>query len=265
MKTGKVVLVYFTATDTTLKVMNSVVEQLDADVIMEFNVTTGIIGNPEEVNLSENDVLLVGAPVYSGRIPEIAAREFAKFKGKNTPAVIAAVYGNRAYDDALLELADLVKENGFNPVAAGAFVAEHSIFPQVATNRPDTQDIEKIEAFGRDCKALLESIEDINAVPELEIPGNRPYKEAKRPALHPVANDNCVACGQCVDECPAGAISCEDPRITNFDLCISCGRCIGLCPNGGRGYEGDMYMMGGAKFAQANGARKEPEFFFPKL
>ena len=265
MKTvNKVFLVYFTATETTIKVLNSVVEQLDASVIMEFNVTTGIVGNPESITLSENDLLLIGAPVYSGRIPEIAAKQFAKFKGSNTPAITVAVYGNREYDDALIELADLVKSNGFKPVAAGAFVAEHCIFPQVATSRPDAADLAKAEQFGRDCKALLESVDDIAELSELEIPGNRPYTAANRPKLHPASNENCTGCGQCVDECPAGAISRENPRITDFDLCISCGRCMKICPNGGRSYSGDMYKMGGAKFAEANAARKEPVVFMAK-
>ena len=41
-----------------------------------------------------------------------------------TPAVLVVVYGNRAYDDALLELSDIATGAGFVPLAAGAFVGE---------------------------------------------------------------------------------------------------------------------------------------------
>ncbi len=86
----------------------------------------------EVIHLSENDLLIVGMPVYAGRIPAIAIDALNKFKGNKTPAVIVCVYGNRDYDDALLELKDIVQNNGFS-----SFPPRHSLL-----NIPFSQQLE---------------------------------------------------------------------------------------------------------------------------
>ena len=73
----------------------------------------------------------------------MAVDAFEKIKGDKTPAVLVCVYGNRNYDDALLELKDISEANGFVPIAAGAFIARHSIFSDVAVGRPDKEDLHK--------------------------------------------------------------------------------------------------------------------------
>ena len=46
-----------------------------------------------------------------------------------------------------------------------------------------------------------------------------------------VISDDCVACGTCMDMCPAGAISEGDIYVIDPDTCISCGSCAEACPN----------------------------------
>lgn len=41
-------------------------------------------------------------------------------------AIPIVLFGNRNYDDALIELRNLLEEDGFNTIAAGAFVGEHA-------------------------------------------------------------------------------------------------------------------------------------------
>ena len=53
------------------------------------------------LEISSEDVLLFSMPVYGGFIPQSCAKMARNLKGSNTPAIIAAVYGNRHYDDAL--------------------------------------------------------------------------------------------------------------------------------------------------------------------
>jgi ferredoxin len=43
--------------------------------------------------------------------------------------------------------------------------------------------------------------------------------------------DLCVACGNCADECPNGAITIEDVAVIDADKCVDCGRCIDICPS----------------------------------
>ena len=55
------------------------------------------------LDLSHDEVLLAAVPVYGGRVPAIALERLKKITGHDTPAIPVVVYGNRDYDDALLE------------------------------------------------------------------------------------------------------------------------------------------------------------------
>lgn len=204
---------------------------------------------------------LFAAPVYAGRIPAIAAQQFHKIKGKGRKCVVIAVYGNRDYDDALVELCDLATENGFTVIAAAAFVAQHSIFPKVATSRPDAADMEKIAAFTARVKELLSGDKSLDIT---RVKGNRPYKTPAPIPLIPAADKKkCRECGKCYRECPAGAISKEDYHITDAEKCISCGRCIAVCPDNARHFGGLKYKMIAPIFQKKCSASREPECFLP--
>ena len=261
MQTSKNSLVYFSATYTTKKVMQTIVKQFGGNVI-EHDITQDTLKN--EIVLGDDNLLIVGAPVYAGRIPEIALRSFGKFKGNNTPAVIVCVYGNRDYDDALLELKDTVESNGFKVISAAAFIAQHSIFPKVGLHRPDEKDIAEIEKFGNKSAALLESIKDISALQEVIAEGNRPYKTPGKIPLRPKGDKKCNGCGTCVKLCPAQAILADKPRKTN-KICIACGRCIVVCPQKARNFGGLLYKFAGGKFTKANADRKEPLIIYASL
>jgi ferredoxin len=46
-----------------------------------------------------------------------------------------------------------------------------------------------------------------------------------------VINEECIACGVCMDECPVEAISEGDPiYVIDGDLCTDCGACLEVCP-----------------------------------
>ncbi len=96
------------------------------------------------MDFGPDDLVLFGVPVYGGRIPSPAVQTLRRMQGSRTPAVLVAAYGNREYDDALLELADIAAANGFIPFAAAALpIAEHSIMHSVAAGRPDATGCEK--------------------------------------------------------------------------------------------------------------------------
>ena len=81
--------------------------------------------------------------------------------GNNTPAVAVCVYGNRDYDDALLEIKDTLNGNGFRTFAAGAFIGRHCIFPKVAEGRPDASDLEKLPHSARDVPNCLPMLPEL--------------------------------------------------------------------------------------------------------
>uniref|UniRef100_A0A7T8BB54 4Fe-4S binding protein n=2 Tax=Breznakiella homolactica TaxID=2798577 RepID=A0A7T8BB54_9SPIR len=179
-------------------------------------------------------------------------------KGKNTPAIAAVVYGNRAYDDALLELTDILTDNGFVVIGAAAFVARHSIFPEVARGRPDTADKEILRNFARQCGNRLETIASQG---HITVKGSRPYREAPPLPLKPSGNSRCNSCGACVKICPVGAITAEEPRKTDKAACITCTACIYVCPQKARSFRGLTYKLAGGAFRKKCSSRKEPELF----
>ncbi|RVU55034.1 EFR1 family ferrodoxin [Anaerosphaera multitolerans] len=213
----------------------------------------------EEVTFEKNELVIFAFPVFAGRLPAICLEKIAKFKGKDTPAIGVVVYGNRDYEDALVELVDILKENGFKTIGAGAVIAEHSIFPTMAKGRPDEKDREQILNFSNKCKDMLSLIsEDM----KIEVKGNRPYIDSKPIPLIPKGNSKCIKCGACVKICPVGAISIDDPKKTDKKKCISCTACIYICPERARGFSGPMYAAAAKTFESKNKERKEPEFFY---
>lgn len=206
--------------------------------------------------LNEDDVAVIAVPSYGGRVPTTAAARLSKCRGNGARAVLMAVYGNRAYEDTLLELQDTVKEAGFKVVAAIAAVAEHSIAHQFATDRPDAQDQQLLETFTQSIKEKLASGE--LSAPHL--PGNRPYKTSSV-SMVPKATKACVSCGLCAQKCPVQAIDRLHPQNVDKKACISCMRCVTICPQHARTIHPIMQFAAGLALKKACSQRKEAELF----
>ena len=251
-------LIYFSPASSTQKVARILGESLGTPFI-EHDITQGI---PEALVLDPDDKVIFAMPVYSGRIAYFATQLLARIRGSRTLAAIVCVYGNRDYDDALLELLHISEKNGFIVIAAAAIVARHSIFPEVAETRPDEQDRIKIDEFGKRCIIEFGKDHNSNLIPPLRIRGSRPYRAPGEIPFIPEGNRKCTKCGTCVNVCPVGAISAENPRETEKNLCISCTRCIVACPVNARKFRGLMYKLAYRKFKSKYAERKEPELYF---
>lgn len=206
-----------------------------------------------------DDIVVFVAPVYAGRVPALAAERFLAVNGHGQKAVAIVVYGNRDYDDALVEMCDIISARGFKLIAAGAFIAQHCIFPKVATCRPDASDEKKLARFASLVRERIISGKplDLNMVK-----GHRPYKKPTGVPLHPQADKKkCNSCGTCAAQCPTGAINAVDPRKTDAKKCIACCRCINVCPQDARSFGGLLYKVAGWKFFKDNSRRLEPEWF----
>lgn len=251
----RLICIYFSATDTTRKYVKAFSEALCQPIDININLADDLsIEMPE---IGQQDMVVVAAPVYGGRLPSQVASRLKELNGSHAKAVAMVVYGNRAYDDALLELTDILKEANFDILGAGAFIGQHSIFPKVAALRPDDQDFARLNYFAGECKRLMQN--GSNECPDVK--GKRPYKKAGGVPLHPSGNSaECNRCGKCVEHCPVEAIRAETPYLTDGSRCMSCGRCIMICPKHTRRYSGMKYKLIGAIFAGAFSKRKEPEF-----
>ena len=255
----KITTVYFSATYTTRKVVEHIANRL-GDEINVYDITND--ASNDEVILSKDELLIVGIPVYAGRVPTMAIERIQRFKGKGTRAVALAIYGNRDYDDALLELSDILSTNGFQVISAGAFIAQHSIFPKVGANRPDEKDYQEMNVFADETKKIFEM--DNKKLLPIHVRGNRPYKIPGSIPIFPSATKTCKECGKCAKLCPVGAIPLEHPKEVDETKCIKCGRCIVVCPTQSRKFQGMAYTMASMKFNMAYKERREPDMFFAR-
>lgn len=250
----KAVTLYFSATYTTRRVAEAVAKHL-SDEVVTYDITNDAATN--EVAIPADELVVVGVPVYAGRVPAMAVKRLRRFRGDNTPVVVVAVYGNRHYDDAVLELHDIMSECGFRTVAAGAFIAQHSIFPKVGAARPDAEDMADIKVFAEKISELLHG-----NFGDISLPGNRPYKVPGGVPIWPTASKKCTACGACARLCPTGAIDPESPKGVDKTKCIKCGRCIVVCPAKARRFYGIKYSLAAARFNSAFATRRENEMWY---
>lgn len=178
-----------------------------------------------------SELVVVAAPVFGGRIPSIVAEKLNELDGSGKKAVTLAVYGNRAYEDALLELNNILTEKGFQVVASAALVAQHSMAPEVGKGRPDEQDIADIHNFADKVSDKLER--DIES--NVKVSGNYPYKNGMSMPVTPISLPSCNQCGKCGAVCPTGAIHMENGCVvTNLEKCILCMACVKACPEHAR-------------------------------
>lgn len=251
-------LVYFSPAFSTREIVRLVGRSL-AETQKEYEITHGI----SAPLFFEEDPVIIGIPVYAGRVPAPAVKALEAIRGNgNTPAILVAVYGNRDYDDALLELQHLTEKNGFRTVGAGAFIARHSIFRQVAAGRPDEKDRRIIDTFAQECLRKLQDKSHLAPSHSVAVKGNEPYKIPGKLPLFPDGDEKCTECGICFTECPAEAIPSDNPRITVTERCFVCTRCISVCPAEARGFHSEMFLAAGKQFESVNAMRKEPELFF---
>lgn len=260
MNLSTVTAAYFSPTDTTKKAVEAIAQGISPD-FKRLDLTPAA-SREQSYSFGPEDLLVIGAPVYGGRIPLQEAEAIRAIHGNCTPVVLAAVYGNRAYEDALLELRDLLSGQGFIPVAAGAFIGEHSFGNVIAAGRPDQDDLDKCADFGRRIASQLKeaSLGDFS----LQLPGQYPYKArgAQSGLVHQVSGD-CIRCMRCASVCPTGAISREDPAEKDMSLCIKCQACAKKCPKGARIVpDGMIETMVEKLSAMCGPGRKEPELFF---
>lgn len=251
-------IVFYSPTGTSRKIARAIGDGLRLSQLSEFDITF----SPKNLVIDNTNTLTVFVvPVYGGRVAITALERMHSIKGNNSLAAVVVVYGNRHYDDALIELRDEVEKMGFIPVAGAAFVGEHSFSTKempVAAGRPDMYDISMSEHFG---KEVVDKINSVVSFGKLHVPGNYPYRErSPKQNVAPVSTDDCNACGVCVDYCPTGAIELNDRGeiTTDTSKCTLCCACVKSCPHNARVFETPFTKILFENFRE----RKNPEFFF---
>jgi len=266
MEVKQVKLIYFSATGTTQKVLESIAKGMTVEDVEHINLTLPE-GAQQTIPPFSDELVIIGAPVYGGRLPVDALNRFKQLRASKTLAILIVVYGNREFEDALLELKNLAIELGFNPVAGGAFIGEHSFAAKdvpIANGRPDSMDVQKAMDFGAQIKDKVTALQSPDAQIDLEVPGRFPYEAsgARPMAVSPVTKEDiCTVCGTCAGVCPTAAISINGSVATKIELCIRCCACIKNCPEGARVMENSDWKKIANWLNENCSTRKEPQIF----
>ena len=210
----------------------------------------------EDICLESDSLAVIAMPAFGGAAPQLALDRLSRIHGNGALCVIAAVYGNRAYEDTLVLLEDYAQTAGFQVIAAVSAVAEHSIIHQYAAGRPNSADCQELAAFGR--QILQKAISGNLSVPE--IPGNRPSKHSET-GMVPNVKHSCTSCGLCVKECPTRAISLDNPKMADKAKCISCMHCVAICPKKARKCSKLLSFIAGRKMKNVCSGRKENRLY----
>ena len=249
MKLKGIAAVFFSPTGNTRKAVveiADVIARREGIAVREIDFT--LPGAREEVRKFEaGELVIFGTPVYAGRIPnKILPAVQTLFEGNGALAVPVVTFGNRSFDNALIELRIELEQHGFHTVAGAAFVAEHVFSNKLAAGRPDEKDLELIRRFAGDVAEKIKGLEEgpLDGMAEIPAPAAvkgiepvpayyRPLQEDGSPAnflkAKPKTSDSCNDCGICARVCPMGSISPEDYR-TVTGICIKCQACVKSCP-----------------------------------
>lgn len=232
----------FSPTGGTERICDAIAEGFRSESKVEKHDILPLSQAGKAYAFQEGDVVIVGVPSFGGRVPGPAVERIRAMKGGGAAAVAVISYGNRAYEDTLMELGDELTAAGFVVVAGIAALAEHSITHHWAVGRPDEGDRAELMSWGREILSRLKEAGP-QRLAAATFPGKRPYKVFPGVPHHPSADDRCDRCGACAAVCPTGAIPKEDPKQTNNDLCITCIACVAVCPQHARSESPETIRM----------------------
>lgn len=248
-------LICFSPTHTSKQVGEAIVRGTG----LINRVTTDLTLRAAAADIARDALTVIAVPVYGGRVAPLAMERLRGIRSTGSPAVLVVVYGNRAYEKALMELDAFVSERGFKVIAGATFVGEHSYSTElhpIAPGRPDASDLQYAEEFGAKLRAKIDAAVDMEHLYAVDVnrilrprqpfwPLFRFLRQVVKlkksgtplPRTPEVDAELCCHCGVCAAHCPAGAILKGDECQTLVDKCIKCCACVKSCPTKARTYD----------------------------
>jgi ferredoxin len=258
-------LAFFSPTGTTEAVVQGISRGINQCSVEIIDITRPDARN-KPLQTSENELLIIAVPVYMGRVPALLMEWLQAINAQKTPVVCVVVYGNRAYENALLELKDIMTKLGCKPIACAAYIGEHSFSSSempTAEGRPDENDLNHAELFGHKINEKLLSVSSVGHIPDVNIPGDYPYggiTELWSVDFIAISNE-CTQCGICAEMCPVGAIDSGNSNMIDKEKCITCCACIKNCPQNARTMKTGPVKDAAMRLNKLYNKRKKPEFF----
>ncbi len=286
MNINQIFKIYFSPTGTTEKAVSALADTLAKQLGLEEQIHVYDFTCPDArtsfPDLSENDLVIFGMPTYAGRLPNLMLPYLKDFvKGSGALAIPVTTFGNRNFDNSLIELRDILEAGGFHTIAAAACSCEHSFSYILGAGRPDEADLSEIREFACRIASKLVEAENQNTtaeVPELspvEVPGvpadqdhGGYYQPRDRHGVFidirkvkPLTDmDKCSRCGLCAEVCPMGAIDPADVSKVP-GICIKCGACEKKCPVHAKYYEDAGYLYHKTELEEMYARRADNAFF----
>ena len=272
MKITKVWAVYFSPTGNTKKVITTMAKK--AAEVLSVPMETFDFTLPENregvTSFESEDLVFFSTPVYAGRIPnKMLPYVQSAFEGNDAFAVPVSVFGNRNFDNGLIELRNELELHGFHTIAAAGIPTEHVFSNKLATGRPDADDLAKIAEFG---EKVAKKVADMTEIPaKIEVRGDDPVTAYYtplgtdgKPAVFLKAKpktdpEKCTKCGICATVCPMGSIP-KDAPDTCTGICIKCHACIKACPAGAKYFDDEAFLSHVEMLKQNYQRRAEAEW-----
>lgn len=262
--------VYFSATGTTQTIIRAITRSLSRLLdcpSCEYDFTLPK-NRQEPIQFETDDLVVFGTPVYAGRVPNVLIEYLNAMQGNGATAIAIVVFGNRDYDDALLEASDILENCGMNVVAGAAFVGTHSFSFTLAQGRPDADDLEKAETFAN----LVSEKLHYNNFSRPYMKGTPyPYRQHYQPMdaqqqrfdirkVKPSTTLDCTKCSLCATLCPMGSIDPDSPSEVK-GICIKCGACVKRCPRHAKHFADPNYLYHKTQLEETYQRRAEAEWF----
>ncbi len=272
MKANKVWAVYFSPNGSTELVTTRIAANLAARLDCDYKVHefTKPVARKKGLLFSKGDIVVLGVPTYAGRVPNVLLEFLSRMNGIGAFGIPVVTFGNRAYDDSLIELRDIMEKAGIRCIAGCAMSAEHAFSEVLGAGRPDEEDLMELWPF---ISSVVKKIEGSDAFEMIELPGEpapyRPYYVAKDEAgnelnfikAKPVTDPSkCRKCRKCVPTCPMDSIDYNNPQEIR-GMCIKCSACIKFCKRQAKSFDDPGYVYHKDFLEKTYAERAKNEYF----
>ncbi len=273
MKINQITAVYYSPTGNTKEVALTIGKQIAQALHIPLRECSYTLpaSRAAHYSFSSTDLVLFATPVYAGRVPnKMLPFVESGFTGGGALAVPMVTFGNRSFDNGLIELRNLLEANGFHTIGAAAIATSHVFSDRIAPGRPDAADWEILKQFASDVALKVQTMAALPAA--ISVPGDNPPLTYYTPlgvdgkptvflkAKPQTTASLCDGCGICAAACPMAAISKDDPTQVP-GTCIKCQACVKICPTGAKYFDDAAFLSHVKMLEQNYTARKDPQVF----